>query len=83
MKISPKHLPVSPSKTLVKFADQIASLGEGPIIDAPCGYGRNAVELAAHGCTVIAIDIDQQILSILDRLKASYVGERAHSDVRA
>jgi SAM-dependent methyltransferase len=76
-----KHLPVSPSKTLVKFGDHIASLGEGPIIDAPCGYGRNAVELAARGCTVIAIDKDLRKLSILDQLRDSYIEERASTDV--
>lgn len=75
MPTSTKHLPVSPSKTLIKFADYLASL-DGPIVDAPCGYGRNAVELAARGCTVIAIDNDLHKLSTLDRLKASYVEER-------
>jgi SAM-dependent methyltransferase len=79
MPISTKHLPVTPSKTLVKFANYIASL-EGSIIDAPCGYGRNAVELAARGCTVIAIDKDLQKLSTLDRLKASYIAEHASTD---
>ena len=74
---STKHLPVFPSVILVKFGDQITSVREGPIIDAPCGYGRNAVELAARGRTVIAIDKDQQKLSILDRVKAKYVGGRA------
>jgi len=83
MKPPNKHLPISPSKTLVKFGDHIASLGEGPIIDAPCGYGRNAVALAARGCTVIAIDKDLKRLAVLDRLKAGYVTERASVGVSA
>jgi hypothetical protein len=39
------HLPISPSKTLFRFADQIASFGKGSVLDASCGYGRNAVAL--------------------------------------
>jgi hypothetical protein len=35
VKTATAHLPISPSKTLVKFADQIASFGKGPVIDAP------------------------------------------------
>lgn len=83
MRILAKYLPVSPSKTLAKFGDHIASLGEGTIVDAPCGYGRNAVYLAARGCDVIAIDKDQKKLSILDRLKASYVAGRISAGVRS
>jgi SAM-dependent methyltransferase len=77
VKAPTKRLPVSPSKTLIKFGDHIASLGEGPIIDAPCGYGRNAVALAARGCTVIAVDKDRKRLAVLDQLKVGYVAERA------
>jgi SAM-dependent methyltransferase len=45
-------------------------------VDAPCGYGRNAVALAAQGCTVIAIDKDRKRLALLDELKAGYVADR-------
>jgi len=81
MKAATKHLPVSPSKTLVKFAAQIASLGKGPVLDAACGSGRNAVALAAHGCTVVAIDRDRKRLGILEQLKAAYVAESAPEGV--
>lgn len=81
MKAATKHLPVSPSKTLVKFAAQIASLGKGPVLDAPCGSGRNAVALAAHGCAVVAIDRDRKRLGILEQLKAAYVANSASAGV--
>jgi SAM-dependent methyltransferase len=35
------------------------------VIDAPSGYGRNALALAARGCTVIAIDRDPIPLTAL------------------
>ena len=82
MKVTRAHLPMSPSKTLGRFVDQIASVDKGPVVDAPCGYGRNAVALAAHGCTVIAIDIDRKRLAALDQVKAAYIAEHASSGVR-
>jgi SAM-dependent methyltransferase len=81
MKATTKHLPVSPSKTLVKFAVQIASFGKGPVVDAPCGYGRNAVALAARGSTVVAIDRDRKRLVALEHLKAAYIAESASAGV--
>jgi SAM-dependent methyltransferase len=65
------HLPDSPSKTLIRFADQIASFDSGPVVDAPCGYGRNAFALARRGCTVIAIDNNRKRLATLDQVKAA------------
>jgi SAM-dependent methyltransferase len=73
--------PISPSKTLVKLADQIASSGKGPVVDAPCGYGRNAVALAARGCTVVAVDNDRKRLVSLEQVKAAYIAERASTGV--
>lgn len=52
------------------------------MVDAPCGYGRNAVALAAQGCTVIAIDNDLKRLASLDQVKATYVAKQAASGVR-
>jgi SAM-dependent methyltransferase len=76
VKAATAHLPNSPSKTLVRFANQIASFDKALVVDAPCGYGRNAVALAARGCTVIAIDKNRKRLAVLDELKASSVAER-------
>jgi len=81
MKTATAQLPISPSKTLVKFADQIALFGNGPVIDAPCGYGRNAIALAARGCTVVAFDNDRKRLAALEQVKAAYIAERASAGV--
>lgn len=76
------HLPVSPSTTLIKFADEIATSTNGPILDAPCGYGRNAVALAARGCAVICVDADVNRLNTLESTKAAYIAKAASSGVR-
>jgi SAM-dependent methyltransferase len=81
VKTATAQLPISPSKTLVKFADHIASFGKGPVVDAPCGYGRNAVALAARGCTVVAVDIDRKRLLALEQVKAAYVAEHVSAGV--
>jgi SAM-dependent methyltransferase len=36
-------------------------------LDAPCGFGRNALSLAAKGCNVIAVDKDLVRLNSLQR----------------
>lgn len=66
---------MSPSKTLVKFANLIASHSMGPVLDVPSGYGRNALALAGQGCTVIAIDKDRKRLFALDQMSAAYFAE--------
>ena len=76
------HLPISPSKTLLRFAEQVAYFGRGTVLDAPCGYGRNAVALAARGCTVLAVDNDQGRLAALEQVKTAYIAERALPGVR-
>lgn len=60
----------SPSKNLLRFADQIAAVGKGPVLDAPCGSGRNAVALAARGCTVVGVDINRRRLMQIQPAKA-------------
>jgi SAM-dependent methyltransferase len=69
------QLPVSPSKTLLRFAREIASSGKGLVLDAPCGYGRNAVALAALGCKVVAVDNDRRRLAILEQTKIAYIAD--------
>jgi SAM-dependent methyltransferase len=38
---------------------------EGPILDAPCGYGRHALSLQELGCRVTCADIDDKALEQL------------------
>ena len=77
MALKTAHLPISPSKTLLRFADRIALLGRGLVLDAPCGYGRNAVALASLGCSVIAIDNNPKRLRALEHSKASYISRES------
>ena len=53
-----------PSKILMQFLDRVTSSYDAPILDAPCGFGRNALALAAEGYDVIAVDKD------MDRLRS-------------
>lgn len=39
------------------------------ILDAPCGFGRHAVRLAAWGCDVWGIDLDPHLLAEAERRK--------------
>src|SRR5438034_177362 len=52
-----------PSESLV---DLIAGLEvSGSVLDAPCGYGRNARFLAESGYTVVCADLDEKALRSL------------------
>jgi SAM-dependent methyltransferase len=75
------QLPISSSKTLLKFSSEIASSSNGLVLDAPCGYGRNAVALAALGCRVVAVDNDRNRLAILEETKAAYIATNAAANI--
>ena len=49
---------LAPSKLLMQVLDRVTSFYGEPILDAPCGFGRNALALASHGYDVIAVDND-------------------------
>lgn len=84
MRRNQAQLPVCPSTTLLKFVDEIASsAATGPILDAPCGYGRNSVALATRGCTVIGVDNDLSRLRILQTTKDKYISGTAAGRVQA
>ena len=47
------------------FAEQLAApvAGTGPrVLDAGCGTGRIAIELAQRGCQVVGVDLDEEML---------------------
>ena len=48
--------PGAASKDLISRARELKSHSEAPILDAGCGYGRNAVALACHGISVVCVD---------------------------
>jgi len=45
-------------------ADLIASLGPGPVLDAGCGTGRVAIELARRGVDVVGVDPDSDMVAV-------------------
>ena len=49
---------LSPSSTLLEFANVVAAPTGSLTLDLACGFGRNAVLMAAHGCNVIGVDQD-------------------------
>ena len=53
-------------------ADLIASLGPGPVLDAGCGTGRVAIELARRGIDVLGVDLDPDMVAVA-RAKAPEV----------
>jgi SAM-dependent methyltransferase len=48
-------------------ADLVESFGPRTVLDAGCGTGRVAIELARRGCSVVGVDIDPQMLATARR----------------
>jgi SAM-dependent methyltransferase len=67
---------LEPSKNLMRVLDQLTLCADAPILDAPCGFGRNAFALADHGYDVIAVDKDVARLTTLKRSAGSRVKGR-------
>jgi SAM-dependent methyltransferase len=51
----------------------------GLILDAPCGFGRNALWLAEQGYEVVAVDRNAGRLNFLEEAKARLGSGRIHS----
>lgn len=60
-------MPAPPSRDLLKFAGEINRRSNTPVLDSGCGYGRNAIALAARGMTVVCADQDWKRLEMLAR----------------
>src|SRR5690349_16099950 len=69
-----------PSRDLLKF-NAVLDSRTGPILDAACGYGRNAVALALKGLDVVCADCDHRRLSILMQLGPAYIRDHQIGDV--
>jgi Tellurite resistance protein TehB. len=68
----PQHpADVEPSPTLKKYVDLIAGTAPGPILDAPCGRGRNALPFAVRGLDVYCVDLDEDALATVANLQTS------------
>ncbi len=53
-------------------ADFVESLGPGSVLDAGCGTGRVAIELARRGIDVVGVDLDPSMLAVA-RAKAPHL----------
>ncbi|MDJ1134257.1 class I SAM-dependent DNA methyltransferase [Streptomyces iconiensis] len=49
-------------------AELVRSLGPSSVLDAGCGTGRVAIELARHGIDVVGVDLDASMLATARRL---------------
>jgi SAM-dependent methyltransferase len=69
----------APSKTLISFAAEMQTNLELPLLDVGCGYGRNAVALAARGSSVVCVDKELERLHTLVRLSPKYIEDQNQS----
>ena len=83
LKPAQAQLPIGPSSTLLRFANKIASSDGGLVLDVACGYGRNAIAVAARGYTVVCVDRDLSRLNILERLKTEYIKSDAQAEYKS
>jgi SAM-dependent methyltransferase len=70
------------SKTLISFAGDMVTDTELPVLDAGCGFGRNAVALAVQGISVVCADRRLECLKTLIRFGPKYVAERRQHEGR-
>jgi tellurite methyltransferase len=62
---------LSPSPTLLRLIPQFPRLEKSVTLDVACGYGRNAILMAAHGSAVVCVDRDLARLRQIDDTKAA------------
>jgi SAM-dependent methyltransferase len=60
--------------------DELRSLSQWPVLDAGCGFGRNAVALALRGVSVVCIDRNAHRLGTLSRLAPGYIASHQGSE---
>jgi SAM-dependent methyltransferase len=63
------------SKTLMSLLPELTADSKLPLLDAGCGYGRNAVALAAHGLSVVCVDQKLERLNALVRLAPEHIAD--------
>lgn len=61
-----------PSSALLKFAHEFGALKSRPVLDAGCGFGRNAIALSLRGLDVVCADGDAGRLSTLTSLAPTF-----------
>jgi SAM-dependent methyltransferase len=68
--------PAAPSKTLIKFVEEMGQAPELPVLDAGCGFGRNALALAARGASIICVDRRLDRLEVLASVGSKYLANQ-------
>jgi predicted RNA methylase len=63
------------SKMLVSFAAEMAAGSKLPVLDAGCGFGRNAVALAIRGMSVVCADKRIECLKTLRRFGSKDIAD--------
>ena len=69
-----------PSKALIDVADELTGLSQYPVLDAGCGFGRNAVALALRGLSVVCVDQNLGRLHTLVGLAPTHIAEFKQRD---
>jgi SAM-dependent methyltransferase len=59
----------------MSFAGELIDNSKSPLLDAGCGYGRNAVPLAALGLPVVCVDHKIERLNALARLAPEQIAD--------
>jgi SAM-dependent methyltransferase len=70
------------SRTLMTYAKEMAGHPNRPLLDAGCGYGRNAVALASHGLSVVCVDQKLERLNELVRLAPGHIADLRQRDCK-
>jgi SAM-dependent methyltransferase len=68
--------PGAPSKTLIKFVEEMGRAPKLPVLDAGCGFGRNALALAARGASIICVDRRLDRLEVLASIGSKYLSNQ-------
>jgi len=71
------------SNSLMSIVSELATDSKSPLLDAGCGYGRNAAALAARGLSVVCADQKLERLNELVRLAPKQVADLREPDCGA
>jgi SAM-dependent methyltransferase len=73
---------LKPSTVMLRLLAGITFSDNATVLDAPCGFGRNTIALAARGLAVLSADIDRGRLDSLKRAVAELESSKqSHSRI--
>jgi SAM-dependent methyltransferase len=74
--------PGPPSKVLIGALDDLTKLSQYPVLDAGCGFGRNAIAFASRGLSVVCVDHSRDRLKSLVRSESKNCFDPKHKEGR-